>query len=433
MTTQRPKVVYWNNQPSPYVVARFNAVADRGTLDFEAWFDGIREPDRSWDVDASSWRFKARILQPSLVAGRRMLPLAELRETRPDVFICNYDRRRHMLGAYASMAVAGRTAIRALPSFVAWEFPSRGREAAKHLLFRAVDGAKVPGADGRAYAGRYGLPGVRSWAVTQAIDVELYQRGLDVVHREQIRTRLSLGGCVFVYVGRIWTGKGLDILMAAYRQVRAAHPDVRLLMVGEGVDQDRYRRETADLPDVVWHGFAQPEETPALYSACDVMVFPTLGDPNGLVVEEAMTAGLPVITSDAAGDIRHRVQDGVVGRVVPVGDVDALAEAMSALAEDPRRRAQWGETASAMADGFRLERYAEDFEDFVRGIMARPRRRTAAAVAARVGGRLLLRTRLADLPASPLMSGRPPTPPKARPEAATPAGGPQRRGNAGAG
>jgi glycosyltransferase involved in cell wall biosynthesis len=412
MTTRRPKVVYWNNQPSPYVVARFNAVADRGTLDFEAWFDGIREPDRSWDVDASSWRFAARILEPRLVAGRRtVLPIAELRETRPDVFICNYDRRHHMLGAWASLALAGRTAIRALPSYAAWESPSFARDAAKHLLFRAVDGAKVPGADGRAYANRYGLPGERSWAVTQAIDVDLYQSGrLGSVRREHVRAQLGLHGCVFVYVGRIWKGKGLDILFAAYRQVRATQPDVRLLMVGEGMDQERYRRETADLPDVVWHGFAQPQETPALYGACDVMVFPTLGDPNGLVVEEAMTAGLPVITSDAAGDIGHRVQEGVDGKIVPVGDVDALAEAMSDLAEDPPRRAQWGETAATVGERFRMERYAEDFDDFVRGIMARPRRRTVAAVAARSAGRLLLRRRGAEPGAGARRRGGAPAP-----------------------
>ena len=230
--------------------------------------------------------------------GRAPLPLAELRAARPDLFIANYDRLRYLLGASAALATAGRTAIRTLPSYASWEPRSLVREAAKHLLFHAVDGAKVPGPDGRAYARRYGLPEQRSWTVTQSIDVDLYQRGrLDAATRLAVRDRLGLSGCVFVYVGRIWAGKGIGVLLAAHRRLRITNPEVRLLMVGDGADQDRYRRETADLPDVIWHGFAQPEQVSDLYGACDVLVFPTLGDPNGLVVEEAFTAGLPVISS----------------------------------------------------------------------------------------------------------------------------------------
>ena len=44
---RKPRVVYWQNIPSPYVVGRFNALVDRGNLDFEAWFNAEREPDRS--------------------------------------------------------------------------------------------------------------------------------------------------------------------------------------------------------------------------------------------------------------------------------------------------------------------------------------------------------------------------------------------------
>ncbi len=57
-----PRVVYWNNQPAPYVVSRFNAIMQRGTIDFEAWFDVEREPDRDWSVDASDWLFPARYI-----------------------------------------------------------------------------------------------------------------------------------------------------------------------------------------------------------------------------------------------------------------------------------------------------------------------------------------------------------------------------------
>ena len=139
-------------------------------------------------------------------------------------------------------------------------------------------------------------------------------------------------GCVFIYVGRMVSGKGLDTLFSAYRKVRSVDLDVSLLLVGDGPEQQRLQAETGELSGVVWAGFIQPAQLPGIYSIADVMVFPTLGDANGLVVEEAMAAGLPVISTSAAGDIRARVPEGVAGYVVPPADPDALATRMIELA-----------------------------------------------------------------------------------------------------
>ena len=69
----------------------------------------------------------------------------------------------------------------------------------------------------------------------------------------------------------------------------------------------------------------------------------------------------------------------------------ALADAMRAWAGDPQRRRRSGAAAQAVGECFRPERYAEDFEDFVRGIISAPRRRTLAALGGRAIGRFLLR------------------------------------------
>ena len=109
---------------------------------------------------------------------------------------------------------------------------------------------------------------------------------------------------MFVFVGRLWRGKGLDELLTAYRNLEAEVGDkISLLIIGDGVDERHYRRLFEPLPRVVMPGFVQPAELPGWYALADCLVFPTHGDPNGLVVEEALAAGLPVIVSDAAGDI----------------------------------------------------------------------------------------------------------------------------------
>ncbi len=119
-------------------------------------FSQVREPDRSWDVDESAWKFPASYL------GRIKVPVRELRRLRPDVFILEYDRWNLALGAVIGFATAQRVAFRVLPNFDAWSTRTWWRELGKNVLFKAVDGAKVPGPDGAALASRYGLPQERT-------------------------------------------------------------------------------------------------------------------------------------------------------------------------------------------------------------------------------------------------------------------------------
>jgi glycosyltransferase involved in cell wall biosynthesis len=392
------------------VVDRFNALIDRGNLDFEAWFNAEREPDRSWEVNPAEWRFRARYIPARRLLGRRLhLPLVELQQTRPDVLVSLYDRLSFALGSLAAGSSAARTAFRVLPNYDSWSRRSCWKELGKHVLFRAVDGAKVSGPDGARLARKYGLPCTRIAAVTQSIDVAHYGRARDVDPslRRQKRAQLGLHGCVFVYVGRLWAGKGLDYLFAAYRSVREHAPATSLLLVGDGVDEDRYRALARDLPGVRFSGFVQPRDLPQYYALGDVVVFPTLGDPHGLVIPEALAAGVPVICTEAAGDIRRRLPDGRAGYVVPPADAVTLADRMLRLAADPALRMRLAAEAPGLVTAQVHDRWASDFEAFVGHLLALPPRRTPAALLASVIGRCMLAAWAHDAgSAAPYVQGR---------------------------
>ena len=124
---------------------------------------------------------------------------------------------------------------------------------------------------------------------------------------------------------------------------------VRTTLVGDGKEEARYRRVVQDrgLRGVVFAGYVQQDELPRLYATADVLVFSTLGDPNGLVVEEAMASHLPVISCSPAGDIQSRVPDGVAGHVVPIQCAVLLGNRMANPAKDHMLRSNSSWSAAA--------------------------------------------------------------------------------------
>lgn len=392
MSKTRPRVVWWSNMPTPYFVDRLNAVARRGNIDLEVWFNVERESDRSWRIDPNTWLFRARYIPMRRFGFLSMpIPVLELQATQPDVFVQEYFWAFLAAGSLVAKRFASRTTFRVLPNFDAWSQRTWWRELSKNFLFRTIDGAKVPGLDGAKLALRYGLPADRLCVVTQSIDTDHFSAAREVAQDVRTRRRHDLGlkGCVFIYVGRLWAGKGLDYLFEAYQLAKLRDSQMSLLILGDGRDEQRYRALAQSMTDIRFVGFIQKSELPQYYALADVMVFPTLGDPNGLVVEEAMASGLPVICTDAAGDIHQRLPDGEVGYIVPSADATSLAERMIMLAGDAVLRQRLSARAPMLVAAKTHERYAIDFEHFIASVLAMPPRRTLAAHIAWVMGELL--------------------------------------------
>lgn len=341
MPPERPRVLYWNNVPAPYMVDRFNALADRGRLDLDVWFSRRDESDRSWKIDEKAWRFPGRYL-PTL--GRQPLPIGLLTPRRYDVLVSPYGESAYVAGWLLAKMRGMHTAFECERTFDSWVRRRPWKEAAKRLLFPRLDGLLVIGEDARAYALGYGARPHTLDLVPHGIDADHFARAAEAARptRQALRDRLGVGGCVFAYVGRFWSGKGLLYLLDAFEEVSRSRSDVSLLLVGDGEQESELRAEVAArrLQGVVFTGFRQQDALPELLAAADVFVFPTLGDPYGLVVDEALASGLPVVSTSAAGEISARIQEGVNGFVVPPASSGALAERMGLLAEqaDVRER-----------------------------------------------------------------------------------------------
>lgn len=376
---RRPKVVYWNNMPSPYIVERFNAVADRGKVQLKVCFSQRTHPERSWAHDEASWRFSYRYLPRVGTARRGMaIPLALITGERPDLVVTLYAAPEFIAGWFVLTVKRVRTAFWAEVTFDSWVRRRRHREWLKRRMFRRVDGLITNGEDGRAFARKYGVSDDRMFVVRNAVDIRHYADGATraASEREAFRTRAGLTGIVFLFVGRLVGLKGVFDLVDAFGLLREHGVDATLLLVGDGIDEPKIRERAAVLGDrVVFAGFRQKDQMPKWYSAADVLVFPTLGDPYGMVVDEAMACGLPIISTSAVGELGDRVQEGRNGFIVSPEDPVTLAAAMERISADPRGRSDMGAESRKMIDGHTPERWASDFESAVAGILALPRRR----------------------------------------------------------
>jgi glycosyltransferase involved in cell wall biosynthesis len=154
-------------------------------------------------------------------------------------------------------------------------------------------------------------------------------------------------GFLALFVGRLVREKGVRVLLDAWRRADLGEGAV-LALAGDGPLRDELAREPADVQAL---GFVPRDHLPALYAAADVLVLPSIRtetflEPWGLVVNEAMHQGTPVIASDAVGAARGGLlQDGRNGLVAPEGDAGALAARLRSLSQNPHLRHALGAAA----------------------------------------------------------------------------------------
>jgi D-inositol-3-phosphate glycosyltransferase len=190
-----------------------------------------------------------------------------------------------------------------------------------------------------------GADPARVTVIPCGVDVELFRPR----PAAPARARLGLDAeHVLLFVGRLTPIKGLETLLRALAVLRSdgfATARLRLLVVGgtkgEEAGSGHLRRLAHDCGIADWVDFRGPQPQPVLtdyYAAADLCLIPSRYESFGMVALEAMASGVPVVASRAGG-LAVTVQDGVTGRLVPEGDVGALARTVAGLlADEPTRR-----------------------------------------------------------------------------------------------
>jgi glycosyltransferase involved in cell wall biosynthesis len=262
------------------------------------------------------------------------------------------------LGGRVALPASYAAARRARVPFVLWAslwgHPRTPAHALSYLplrhIYRRADAIATYGPHVSAYVSERRGNDHNVFEAPQAVSVEEF--GKEIPDELQVHARVQAGapadrGFLALFVGRLEKEKGVRVLLDAWRKADLG-PGAVLALAGDGP----LRGEVAKQPqDVQGLGLVPRDHLPALYAAADVLVLPSIRtetflEPWGLVVNEAMHQGTPVITSDAVGAARGGlVEDGRNGLVVPEKDADALATRLRGVAQNPQLRQALGVAA----------------------------------------------------------------------------------------
>ena len=220
-----------------------------------------------------------------------------------------------------------------------------------------------------------GLPDVEVWGC--GVDLEAF-----TPERRSQPLRAAYGiddSVVFLHVGRLAAEKGVDRIVRAFNQARELLPAnaARLVIAGAGPEEAALRALAG--PDVLFLGVLDRKRAlPRLYASADAFLFSSLTETLGLVVLEAMAAGLPVIATPAGGVADH-LRDEVNGIAYPACDVDAMARGIVALTLDAQRRRTLAAGARQTALRLDWERELDRLDASYRSVLGRsaPERRSA--------------------------------------------------------
>ncbi len=232
------------------------------------------------------------------------------------------------------------------------------------LLFRSVSQFLAIGSANREYYRCHEVSDERIQLAPYAVDNAFFQARCREAspNREKLRAELGIepGRPVILFCAKLIPVKDPATLIRAVGRLvgasgyvgasgdrvlaNAPTPPV-LLMVGDGELRPSLEKLADEVAPgrVKFLGFRNQTELPTLYDLCDIFVLPSVFEPWGLVVNEVMNAGKPVVVSDKIGSGHDLVRPGINGDVFPSGDVDALVEKMTPWLHDAALRERGGE------------------------------------------------------------------------------------------
>lgn len=355
------KVLFLSIVPSPYQRDLFASLNEREGLDIAVRYAEAGSPDSPWpEAELAPYEqvYKSFYLSWK---GKRFIVNRQIPS------LAGYDAV--VLNGYVTIPAQWvlRTARGKLP-LVFWgeklEHAQGGiRERMQRLLtrpMRKLDGIIAIGKKARRdYAMTF--PGVPVYEVPYYCRIEEFRNALP----ERPRTPPRI-----LFCGQMIYRKGVDLLLEAFARIVGSGISARLILVGREGDLPGMLK---GVPDAVrecidFKGFQAPASLPASFAEADIFVLPSRYDGWGVVVNQALGAGLPVVCSDAVGAAEDLVEEGGNGFVFPSEDVDGLESSLRSLLREPEKLRAYAARSAVLSDQLTPEEGARSLHDILKKV-----------------------------------------------------------------
>jgi glycosyltransferase involved in cell wall biosynthesis len=218
------------------------------------------------------------------------------------------------------------------------------------FLFRRTGAFLVIGEANRQFFARYGAPSTGFFWTPYCVDNDTLTASATRCAPDRLRLKQAIGlqpgGCVLAYCGKLIERKRVEDLVHAAGSLKRRGMPAQLLIIGDGPLRSSLQALCRELEvEAAFVGFQNQAQIVPYLGCADVFVLPSDYETWGLVINEAMACGLPVVTTAVAGAGVDLVEPGVTGFIYPSGDRDALSACLERLVADPALRTAMGAAA----------------------------------------------------------------------------------------
>ncbi len=362
-TRKKCKVIVITDIMAPYRIPVFNEIAKDSRLDFKVIFLARMAGERKWNINTKEIFFSFDTTPAVIIPYPRSFPLLfnpqllqKLCRINPDTIICGGIHHPSYLLTLCYALFAGKR-------FILWNESHENSVRIKHRLavfyrrmfIRCSSGYLAFGTQAEKFLLKLGAAPDKIFVTPNAVDNEFFIRETEKfrAQKNELKQARSFPRLISLYVGRLIHSKGVETLLEAFSKLPFQQA-MGLIIVGDGAQENEYKRfcRTHHLRNVFFEGFKQQSELPYYYGISDLLVMPSFRDEWGLVLNEAMASGLPVIASDAAGGAQDLIHDGINGYRFQAGDYRSLSRLMTLVLNDEELRINMGKESRTRIEQF---------------------------------------------------------------------------------
>ena len=361
MNERRLRVLIIASHPVQYGAPQFRLLARHSKLDFQVAYCSLRGAESGYDPDfGANVQWDVPLLDgykwthipnrgdgsESFLAWRNTGLWKFIRQGKFDAVVSyiGYTRATFWIACFAARSkripfLFGTDASRIEP-----RDDSKWKLAAKRVLWPAVFSLAgqvlTTSSAGRDLMISLGFPPDRVSMTLITVDNDWWIAQSNAIDRDQARQSLGFAPTekIILFCAKLQPWKRPMDLLHAF--AKAAIPYAKLVFAGDGAQRAELEKEAVarGVSDKVqFLGFVNQSQLPRLYKSADLMVIPSRYEPFGLVVNESMLCGCPVVASDRVGAVRDLITPGATGFVYPCGETDALAALLQDALRDPVR------------------------------------------------------------------------------------------------